>query len=114
MQKRIFTLILVVIIGILTGVAVVKKQARDPLLREILNRQQKILQGQARVERKIENQGDVGEMGDSSMAQRLQKLENRIVVLETQIKALQGAGGGGIMDAARQAPLLRPGIGCLG
>ena len=42
MQKKIVTLILVVTIGILVGVAVVKKQEREPQLRDILQRQQAV------------------------------------------------------------------------
>lgn len=105
MQKKIFTLVLVVIIGVLAGVAVVKEQAREPLLREILQRQQKVLQAQTRMENKIESGVGVVGTGDSRDTQRLQKLENRIIVLETQLKTLQEGGKlAGGNAGARQGP----------
>jgi protein-disulfide isomerase len=109
MQKRILTLILVVIIGILAGVGIVRKQAREPLLRELLKGQDIILQAQRRLEAKLgSSEGATGSpaLQDTAIAQRLQDAENRLSVLEANWKGLQGnlnqinANAG----AARQAP----------
>ncbi|MBN1870109.1 MAG: thioredoxin domain-containing protein [Candidatus Omnitrophica bacterium] len=88
MQKSIFTLVLVVIIGILLGVAVVKKQAREPLLREILVGQQILLQNQMKMEKRLDREG-LAEGGGFRVVQNLQELETRITTLESQIKGLQ-------------------------
>lgn len=102
MQKRIFTLALVVIIGVLVGVAVVKKQVREPLLREILQRQQALLQTQTRMEKKISTEEDIAGTGHPQIAQKLQGLVDRITALEAQVKGLQQAGGNAA--GARKAP----------
>ena len=106
MEKRIFTLILVVIIGVLVGVGVVTKQAKDPLLRELLSRQNAMLQAQSRIEKSLTSPG--GARGDqiSGLVQKQQDLETRLAALETKIKSLEGAvqqakGSGGNV---RQAP----------
>lgn len=104
MQKKIFTLILVVTIGVLVGVAVVKKQAREPLLREILQRQQVLLQAQTRVERKISSGEALVGAEDLVSTKKLKILEGRIVSLENQIKSLQAVVKAGGNARARQAP----------
>ena len=91
MDKKIFTLALVAIIGILLGVGVVKKQTREPILREILQKQQILLQSQMRIENKVSGEEGAIGMGDSRIAQKLQGLENRIAALETQLKGLPQA-----------------------
>ena len=105
MQKRIITLTLVVIIGILLGVAVVKQQVREPLLREILQKQQALLTAQGKLEQKLGGQEGLQGAGGSGVSEQIKGLENRILTLETQVKALQAqikAGAGNV--AARQAP----------
>ena len=105
MQKKIFTLILVVTIGVLVGVAVVKKQAREPLLREILQRQQTLLQTQTRIERRMDTEEDEDNIigtEDSRIIQKLQGLENRLAALEVQLKGPRQARGNA--GGARQAP----------
>jgi protein-disulfide isomerase len=97
MQKRIFTLTLVVIIGILLGVAVVKKQVREPLLREILQKQQILIQNQARIEKKME-----GEAGANAPADTLESLGKRIAALEGQVNVLQQQLKPGANNAAAQ------------
>jgi len=109
MEKRIFTLILVVIIGVLVGVGIVTKQAREPLLRESLKRQTVIIDAQNRMEKALTSRQDTGKSGDARVAVLLQKqqnLEGRIAALESQLKGLQGIfqqaqGAGG---NARPAP----------
>lgn len=106
MKKRIFTLTLVVIIGVLVGVAIVNKQAKAPLLREILDRQNAMLQAQNRMENNVALGQNIGGASQgASLLQRQQNLETRIAVLESQLKGLQDVikqvkqGGN-----ARQAP----------
>lgn len=89
MQKRIFTLILVAIVGILAGLAVVKKQVREPLLREIIRNQRVLLQSQAKIEKKINEENAIVEAKDSPTMVKLQDLETRLAALETQVKGLQ-------------------------
>ena len=43
MGNRIFTLSLVVAVGVLLGVGIVMKQAKDPLLREMIKQQGEII-----------------------------------------------------------------------
>jgi protein-disulfide isomerase len=100
MQKKIITLILVVTIGVLVGVTVVKKQAREPLLRGILKSQQIILQTQSRIEKKLDGEkGNVFSGGSSQVMQKISGLEKRLAALEVQLKDLKKAGGN-----VRQAP----------
>jgi protein-disulfide isomerase len=100
MQNRIFTLILVVIIGVLVGVGVVTKQVREPLLRELLRQQGVLAQAVARVEKALgqEDKDDNQNGGD---------LADRVAVLERQVKGLQNLiqqAGGGAGQIPPQAP----------
>jgi protein-disulfide isomerase len=111
MEKRVFLMILVVIIGVLLGVSIVTKQAREPLLREIIQRQGTMFEIQNRIERGLNSrQGFVGS-GDTQVAALLQKqqeLEARVTTLEATLQGVQGfarqaqAQGGG--EDFRQAP----------
>jgi len=94
MEKRIFTIILVVIIGVLVGVGIVSKQARDPLLKELIKQQTVIIRIQQRIERKIASKEVAAQASheDNRLDQTLQKqqaLEERIAALESQIKGMQ-------------------------
>src|SRR3989338_4353396 len=102
MQKRIFTLILVVIIGIFAGVSIVKKQAREPLLRELLKGQNIILQAQRKLEKQImsgENMADAPAPQNSDVSRRLQDIEGRLAILESSWNGLQE----GLKQAAANA-----------
>ncbi|HBR14087.1 MAG TPA: hypothetical protein DD723_00890 [Candidatus Omnitrophica bacterium] len=107
MGRRIFTLVFVAALGILLGVGIVSKQARDPLVKELIEQQTLILQGQKRLEQKLEEKGlpARGE-GDVNVAQlllRQQVLEGRIAVLESQWKDLEKALKGVGEDRREQA-----------
>jgi len=110
MEKRIFTIILVVTVGVLVGVAVVKKQAREPLLRELLKRQNIMLGNQGRMEIKLTQGPGIGGSDNIQIAALVQKqvnLESRIAAIESQLKDIQkvaklGKGSGG--NARQAAP----------
>ncbi len=109
MQKRIFTLILVVVIGIFAGVSIVKKQAREPVLRELLKNQNIILQAQRRLEKKLTSGEDITGalvLQDSTAARRLENIEKRLSALEADWKGLQGGlkQAKGSAGNTRQAP----------
>src|SRR3989338_4172650 len=93
MEKRIFTLALVVVLGVVIGVGVVSKQMKDPVLRELLKQQVEMLNAQQRIETKLSQGVGVMDAGSSALLlQKYQALEPRIVSLESQLKALQAAG----------------------
>ena len=105
MEKRIFTLILVVIIGVLVGVGIVSKQGRESLLHTVLERQNAMLTAQKRFEGNVPA-GSLGQgSGTGALLQKQNQMEARIVALETQLaglkNAIKQAGNGG---NARQAP----------
>ena len=110
MEKRVFIMILVVIIGVLAGVNIVTRQAREPLLRSLLERQSIMLANQSRIERELNSRQNIGG-GDNQTANLLQKqqnLETRIAALEAQLKGLQGlaqqAQAAGVGGNAPQMP----------
>ncbi len=106
MEKRIFTLILVVVIAILVGVGIVTKQTREPILREIMKKQDIIISGQGR------NQGDLNPgkgTSDSQIANlnlRQRNLELRLSAIENKLSGLFNGGPqpGGSGGNVRQAP----------
>jgi protein-disulfide isomerase len=96
MERRIFTMILVVIVGVLAGVGIVSKQARDPLLRQLLQNQNDMIKWQNKVEDKIvpaQNLEAVESSRISNLIQTQQSLETRIAALEATVNRLQQAGG---------------------
>ena len=56
MEKKFFTLFLVVVVGILAGVMIISKQARDPLLQRIMKQQAQMLKSQRRIETALSSQ----------------------------------------------------------
>ena len=93
MEKRIFTLILVVVLGVVIGVGVVSQQMKDPVLRELLKQQAEMLNAQQRIETKLSQGGGGVDTGLSALLlQKYQALEQRIASLESQLKTLQAAG----------------------
>jgi protein-disulfide isomerase len=110
MERKYFTLILVVVVGVLLGVGVVSKQAKDPLFRQIVQQQSDILKSQQKVEQQL-----VGTEGDPvGGSARVLQLEQRVALLETQLKmitgGLQQAGGANfpMPSQVQQAPQMPP------
>ena len=99
MEKRIFTLILVVALGVVIGVGIVSKQMKDPLLRELLKKQVEMLGAQQRMEQKLTSGGSVEAGSSGQFLQKYQALEQRVAALEAQLTAFQQAGA-----AASQPP----------
>jgi len=92
MEKRIFTLILVVVIGVLVGVGIVSKQGRESLLHDVLKGQNAMFKAQKNLAKNITSGG--GAIQGSSVAvlvQKLSAMEIRITALEAKITSLQGA-----------------------
>ena len=95
MNNKIFTLVLVVIVGILVGLGVVTKQSRDPMLRELLKQQEAMLKTQKSIENKLTSAGSTGIkqfQGNTDLTnifRKQQTLEQRITALESQFKSLQ-------------------------
>jgi protein-disulfide isomerase len=87
MGKRIFILVLVVAVGVLLGLNIVAKQARDPLLRELLNRQTAILQTQKNIEKALASQQGAGSPAVEG-SQRQKTLEDRVAALESKLEGL--------------------------
>lgn len=87
MGKRIFILVLVVAVGVLLGLNIVSKQARDPLLRELLNRQAAILQTQKNIEKALASKHEAGSPAVDG-SQRQKTLEDRIAALESKLEGL--------------------------
>lgn len=93
MEKRIITLIAVVILGVLLGVSVVSHEAKNPLLKEILKQQSAILESQSQLQKKVEG-GQPGGFSSGQANELLQRqtaLEQRVTTLETQLGSLKTA-----------------------
>jgi protein-disulfide isomerase len=123
MEKRIFTLILVVAVGVLMGVLIVAKQSRDPMLKSLLQQQTAIFKMQKKIDSRLasdKREGTQEATGGSDLSNILSKqqaLEQRLTALENQWQGLQvglrqAAGGrAGVQQAqgnpgqnVRQAP----------
>src|SRR3989338_3348770 len=94
MERRIFMMIAVAIVGILVGVGVVSKQSKDPLLRQIIENQNQMIswqnqQGRSGVPGQNFQAGNNNQV--AAIMQTQQNLENRIVAIETQLKVFQQA-----------------------
>lgn len=93
MEKRIFTLALVVVLGVVIGVGVVSRQMKDPVLRELLKQQAQMLNAQQRIETKLsQGEGGMDAGSPALLLQKYQALEQRIASLESQLRTLQAAG----------------------
>ena len=95
MERKIFTIILVAIVGVLAGVGIVSKQAREPLLRQLVESQKDILEWQNKIEGKIapaQGSGAAGSPQIAALIQTQQSLETRIAALEAKLNKLQQAG----------------------
>lgn len=92
MEKRIFTLILVVVIGVLVGVGIVTKQGRESLLHDVLDRQTAMFEVQKSFEKNINSREGSGQgSGVAAILLKQNAMEVRIAALETKITSLQGA-----------------------
>jgi protein-disulfide isomerase len=103
MENRIFTLVLTGVLAVVISVGIVSKQAKDPMLRQLLKQQADILSAQQRVEKHLTtNQQAPFEVGPSAQfMQKYQTLEQRVAALEAKLTALQ--------QAKAAAPELPPG-----
>ncbi len=103
MEKRIFMLMLVAALGVTIGVGIVSKQMKDPVMQELLKKQVEMVNVQQRIEQKLSAGAGNADAGvNAQLLQKYQALEQRIVSLESQLKALAAAG-----PAA--APQVQPG-----
>jgi len=98
MDRRILSTVSVVTIGVLIGILVAAREAREPLLQKILQSQVIILQSQKRIETKLTrsvNYTNFGYNGNSNqivaLLKRQNALERRIATLERQLRTLKGA-----------------------
>ncbi len=98
MGQKVFTLILVVVLGVLVGVGVISKQKKElnskAMLETILTQQQSMINAQNRIEQKLAISQVGGSqpvsIGSSSgLTIKVQKLEQRIATLENQLKGVQ-------------------------
>jgi len=94
MEKRFFTLVLVVALGVLVGIGIVSKQTREPMLRSLSEQQQQILKVQNRIEQKLSaSQSQAAQMpssvDQSGLSGKVQALEQRLAMLEGQMKGIQ-------------------------
>lgn len=94
MGNRIFTLVLTGILAVVISVGILSRQAKDPILRELLKRQADILGAQQRIEKHLTTgQQPPFEVGPSAQfMQKYQTLEQRVAALEAKLTALQQAG----------------------
>jgi len=97
MDKKLFNIILVVIVGIVIGVGIVSQRGKDPLFRELLTHQKDTLTALNRLESTLakeveEDSEDDGEEGD--LGARVTALENKLNLLEKLLKQAKGSPGG--------------------
>ena len=90
MEKK-FTLVLVAIIVVILGMAILGKQSRDPLLKELFNQQTQMIKAQERMESQLVSSLR-GDTNLSGFLLKQQDLERRLVALENQLKGLQAGG----------------------
>lgn len=98
-DNKTFTMVLVVIIGVLIGLAILSKQSQSPFFKVIYDQQMALLKGQKEIVDLIKDVGDEDE-GLESLINRLDAMEERIAKLETRIKVVQ--------DGVEVKPTKRP------
>ncbi len=106
-NNRIFTIILVVIIGVLIGLAILSNQTKSPFMKVIYDQQISLLKGQQQLNDKMdklskEKKEDAGKLNLQDLLAQQKLLENRITKLEAQIKA--GNAGGTKPSAPTRPP----------
>jgi len=102
MAKRILTMFLVSAFAVVCGVAIVKKKSDDSKLNVILERQDKILSGQKKLQNSPAGQRVNSGVQNGNVANLLNKqrlLEGRIASLESRIQTLQNT-----INSAQAAP----------
>ena len=92
MGNRVVTLILVAVVGVLLGLGVVMKQAKDPILHEMLKQQNEIVKVQNRIEQKLNVPVANTGSNQQGLEQRVTVLENQMKALVTMLKDAQGGG----------------------
>ena len=95
MDKKLFNLILVAVLAVLVGLILIKKQTEGPVLKELLAQQMMILKAQSRIETKMAQPQPTnlfgGDQNIATLLVKQQLLEQRIAILEAQIKNAQNA-----------------------
>ena len=87
MENKPFTLVLVVTVGVLLGAGIVIKQTNDPLLRKIIEQQEKIIKSQSNVEAKLSPSSATETI--ANLLAKQQAMEQKMVALESQLKMMQ-------------------------
>lgn len=95
MEKKFFTMIVVAALAVTLGLIIVSKEAREPLLREILSQQAALLDGQKNLDAKLAKNIAAGH--DTA---KIAVLENRITNLENQLN--------GIIEFFKKAQAVNP------
>ena len=105
MEKKTFTIIGVIILGVILGVAISVNQSKQPLLEEMIKQQGQILQSQSKLEKKLvsEGEGMEGSRKQADLERRVMMLELQVVRLQTQLSQGQGQ-----VRAQAQQPQMPP------
>ena len=91
MDKKIFTALLVVSLAVVIAIVISKKE-QQPVYQAILEQQNDILEGQARMEQKMGVAGSQGTSGDLIRAlSRIDALEQRLASVENELKTVKAA-----------------------
>jgi len=89
MQNRLFPLLLATIVGVVLGVAIINKQTKDPVLKELLSQQKSLINSQKVLESKLGAGGADG--GLASVIQNQKMLESRLTALEGEWRGFKMA-----------------------
>ncbi len=104
-ENKLFTTIVVVIIGVLIGLGILAKQSRSPFFEAIYDQQIAILKGQEQIVRKIDAIGEFDvkdDYGLDSIIEKQKVLDARISMLESQMRALSAQGAKNKVEAPTQ------------
>jgi len=81
-------MIVVAALAVSLGIGIVSRQAREPILRELLKQQTALLKGQIRIQSEL-GKKQVGSVAYSGDVSRIKQLEDRVSLLESQLKGIQ-------------------------
>ncbi len=87
MNKNIGSLVLISILAIFIGLTIVSRQAKDPLLKEILKQQAELSQSQGKIIQKLDSE-QANQLIE--MSKKIQMLEQRLAKAEVNIQANAG------------------------